>query len=68
MLLQAADTDISALVEIEKNSPHRFKFFKEITGDQPLSARTAWAYKKAGGCISHSISVFSCELYQPNQV
>ncbi|KAK7855940.1 methionine s-methyltransferase [Quercus suber] len=46
--LQAADTDISALVEIEKNSPHRFEFFMGLSGDQPICARTAWAYGKAG--------------------
>ncbi|XP_021746464.1 methionine S-methyltransferase-like [Chenopodium quinoa] len=67
-VIQAADTDISALVEIEKNSPHRFEFFMGRTGDRPLCARTAWAYGKAGGCISHSISVYSCQLRQPNQV
>ena len=37
-LLQAADTDISALVEIEKNSPHRFEFFMGLAGDQPICA------------------------------
>ncbi|EYU33299.1 hypothetical protein MIMGU_mgv1a000547mg [Erythranthe guttata] len=67
-VLQAADTDISALVEIEKNSPHRFEFFMGLVGDQPICARTAWAYAKAGGRISHALSVFSCQLRQPNQV
>ncbi|KAK4476798.1 hypothetical protein RD792_015958 [Penstemon davidsonii] len=67
-VLQAADTDITALVEIEKNSPHRFEFFMGLVGDQPICARTAWAYAKAGGRISHALSVFSCELRQPNQV
>ncbi|KAA8536634.1 hypothetical protein F0562_029112 [Nyssa sinensis] len=67
-VLQAADTDISALVEIEKNSPHRFEFFMGLAGDQPICARTAWAYGKAGGRISHALSVFRCELRQPNQV
>ncbi|XP_047339346.1 methionine S-methyltransferase isoform X1 [Impatiens glandulifera] len=66
--LQAADTDISALVEIEKNSRHRFEFFMGITGDQPICARTAWAYGKAGGRISHALSVYSCQIRQPNQV
>ncbi|OMO65629.1 methionine S-methyltransferase-like protein [Corchorus olitorius] len=64
----AGDTDISALVEIEKNSPHRFEFFMGISGDQPICARTAWAYGKAGGRISHALSVYSCQLRQPNQV
>ncbi|KAK3031310.1 hypothetical protein RJ639_035216 [Escallonia herrerae] len=64
----AADTDISALVEIEKNSPHRFEFFMGLVGDQPICARTAWAYGKAGGRISHALSVYSCQLRQPKQV
>ncbi|KAH6837693.1 methionine S-methyltransferase [Perilla frutescens var. hirtella] len=67
-VLQAADTDISALVEIEKNSPHRFEFFMGLAGDQPICARTAWAYAKAGGRISHALSVYSCQLRQPTQV
>ncbi|EPS72600.1 hypothetical protein M569_02144, partial [Genlisea aurea] len=67
-VLQAADTDISALVEIEKNSPHRFEFFMGLVGDQPICARTAWAYAKAGGRISHALSVYSCKLRQPNHV
>ncbi|KAJ6928113.1 methionine S-methyltransferase [Populus alba x Populus x berolinensis] len=67
-IIQAADTDISALVEIEKNSPHRFEFFMGLTGDQPICARTAWAYGQAGGRIAHALSVYSCQLRQPNQV
>ncbi|XP_012450015.1 methionine S-methyltransferase [Gossypium raimondii] len=67
-VLQAGDTDISALVEIEKNSPHRFEFFMGLSGDQPICARTAWAYGKTGGRISHGLSVYSCQLRQPNQV
>lgn len=67
-ILQAADTDISALVEIEKNSPHRFEFFMGLSGDQPICARTAWAYGKSGGRISHALSVYSCQLRQPAQV
>ncbi|KAG6780052.1 hypothetical protein NC652_012244 [Populus alba x Populus x berolinensis] len=68
MNFSAADTDISALVEIEKNSPHRFEFFMGLTGDQPICARTAWAYGQAGGRIAHALSVYSCQLRQPNQV
>ncbi|KAF4360598.1 hypothetical protein F8388_017624 [Cannabis sativa] len=67
-ILQASDTDISALVEIEKNSPHRFEFFMGLSADQPICARTAWAYGKAGGRISHALSVYSCQLRQPTQV
>jgi methionine S-methyltransferase len=39
-----------------------------LSGDQPICARTAWAYGKAGGRISHALSVYSCQLRQPNQV
>ncbi|KAJ9174856.1 hypothetical protein P3X46_013457 [Hevea brasiliensis] len=67
-VIQAADTDISALVEIEKNSPHRFEFFMGLSGDQPICARTAWAYGKAGGRIAHALSVYSCQLRHPNHV
>ncbi|CAI9303200.1 unnamed protein product [Lactuca saligna] len=67
-ILQASDTDISALVEIEKNNPHRFEFFMGLVGDQPICARTAWAFGKAGGRISHALSVYSCQLRNPNQV
>lgn len=66
--VQAADTDISALVEIEKNSPHRFEFFMGLVNDRPICARTAWAYGKAGGRISHALSVYSCQLRQPKEV
>eukprot|EP01018_Ginkgo_biloba_P023074 Gb_32322 [translate_table: standard] len=65
---QAADTDISALVEIEKNSRHRFEFFMDLVSDEPICARTAWAYAKSGGQISHALSVYSCQLRLPNQV
>ncbi|KAI5002285.1 hypothetical protein ZWY2020_026935 [Hordeum vulgare] len=67
-IMQAADTDISALVEIEENSTHRFEFFMDLVGDQPVCARTAWAYMKSGGHISHSLSVYSCQLRNPIQV
>lgn len=65
---QASDTDILALVEIENNSRHRFEFFMGRVSEEPISARTAWAYAKSGGEISHGLSVYSCQLRQPNQV
>jgi hypothetical protein len=40
----------------------------DLVGDQPICARTAWAYMKSGGRISHALSVYSCQLRQPNQV
>ena len=66
--MQASDTDILALVEIENNSPHRFEFFMGRVSEEPISARTAWAHAKSGGEISHGLSVYSCQLRQPNQV
>ncbi|KAL2610424.1 hypothetical protein R1flu_028997 [Riccia fluitans] len=65
---QAADTDILALVEIEKNSRHHFEFFMGRVCDEPISARTAYTYAKAGGQIAHGLSVYECRLRQPNQV
>ncbi|KAM0847794.1 hypothetical protein ACQ4PT_054799 [Festuca glaucescens] len=67
-IMQATDADISALVEIEKLCPHRFEFFMDLHGDQPVSARTALAYMRSGGRVSHAFSVYSCQLRQPNQV
>jgi hypothetical protein len=68
ILLQAADTDILALVEIEKNSTHRFEFFMGLVCEEPISARTAYRYAKAGGEIAHGLSVYECRLRQPKQV
>ncbi|GAB2295167.1 hypothetical protein Dimus_029341 [Dionaea muscipula] len=53
----ASDADISALVEIEKNSPHHFEFFTGLMDDLPICARIAWAYRKAGNCIAHALFV-----------
>lgn len=65
---QAADTDILALVEIEKNSRHRFEFFMGPVSEEPICARTAYAFAKAGGIISHGLTVYECRLQQPNHV
>lgn len=62
---QAADTDIQALVEIEGSSRHRFEFFMGPVGEEPISARTAYAYAKEGGVIAHGLTVFECRLQQP---
>lgn len=65
---QAPDTDILALVEIEKNTRHRFEFFMGRVSEDPICARTAWAFLKSGGEISHGLSVYECTLRMPNQV
>lgn len=33
-----------------------------------FAVRSAWAYAKSGGRISHALSVYSCQLRQPTQV
>jgi hypothetical protein len=63
------DTDILALVEIERNSRHKFEFFMGPVGlDQPISAKMAYAFAKAGGKIYHGLSDFEARMRQPNQV
>lgn len=59
---QAGDTDILPLVEIERLTPHRFEFFSSLTSDEPISARTAQHYLKAGGKIAHSLSVYEAQI------
>lgn len=62
---QAADTDILPLVEIEESTGHRFEFFLSPHSDEPVSARTALAYARAGGEIHHSLTVFEGRLRFP---
>jgi methionine S-methyltransferase len=62
---QAADTDILPLVEIEEATGHRFEFFLSPHSDEPVSARTALAYARAGGEIHHSLTVFEGRLRFP---
>jgi methionine S-methyltransferase len=57
-VLQAADTDIDALVEIEKHSNHRFEFFMGLVHEEPISAQAAQAVGMSGGEIGHALSVF----------
>eukprot|EP00897_Mesotaenium_endlicherianum_P008279 jgi/Mesen1/747/ME000110S_11011 len=62
---QAADTDIQALVEIERKSRHRFEFFMGPAGsEEPVSARTAYLYAARGGPIAHGLTVYQCRLLQ----
>ncbi len=62
---QAKDTDIRALVEIEKRTAHRFEFYIEHGGDTPISANTALAYATNGGRISHGLMVYEAKLRDP---
>ena len=64
---QAADTAIEALVGIENRTQHRFEFFLDPQVDEPVSARTAHAFARAGGRIYHALSVHEAELAHPSQ-
>lgn len=62
---QAGDTEISPLVEIEKESPHRFEFYMGVASDEPICAGTAQRYAAAGGTIAHDLLVMEGVLRQP---
>lgn len=67
-IAQADDTDISPLAEIERSGRHRFEFFLGVHSDEPVSARTAQAYARAGGAIFHSLTVFEGRLRFPESM
>lgn len=65
---QAADTEIDTLVDIEKNTGHRFEFYMSANSDIPIDARVALEYAKAGGKIFHSVDVYEATMLFPDQV
>ncbi len=65
---QAADTDIDALVDIEKQTGHRFEFHMSENSEVSIDARTADRYAKAGGKIYHSVDVYEARLLFPDKV
>jgi methionine S-methyltransferase len=65
---QAADTEIDALVDIEKNTGHRFEFYMSSNSDIPIDARAALKYANAGGKIYHSVDVYEAKMLFPEQV
>ncbi len=65
---QAADTEIDTLVDIEKNTGHRFEFYMSANSDIPIDARVALEYAKAGGKIYHSVDVYEATMLFPDQV
>jgi len=67
-VLQAEDTDIDSLVEIEKKSPHRFEFFLGLNSNDPISAKTAKHYLQNGGTISHSLTVYEFAIQQHKEL
>ncbi len=65
---QAADTEIDTLVDIEKNTGHRFEFYMSANSDIPIDARVALEYAKSGGKIYHSVDVYEATMLFPDQV
>jgi methionine S-methyltransferase len=65
---QATDTEIDTLVDIEKNTGHRFEFYMSANSDIPIDARVASEYAKAGGKIYHSVDVYEATMLFPDQV
>ncbi|MBL4863128.1 MAG: aminotransferase class I/II-fold pyridoxal phosphate-dependent enzyme [Crocinitomicaceae bacterium] len=67
-VLQAEDTEIDPLVEIENKSPHRFEFFLGLNSNEPISAKTAKQYLQQGGTISHTLSVYEFTINQHQEI
>lgn len=67
-VIQAEDTDIDALVDIEGKSLHRFEFYLGLNSDEPISAKTAQAYLRRGGRISHALSVYEFTIRQHHEI
>ncbi|MFT6443538.1 MAG: methionine S-methyltransferase [Salibacteraceae bacterium] len=67
-VIQAGDTEVTPLVEIENNSPHRFEFFIGMNSNEPISAKTAQTYFQNGGEISHALSVYQFTLNQHKKI
>lgn len=67
-VLQAGDTEVTPLVEIENNSPHRFEFFIGMNSKEPISAKTARQYYLEGGEISHALTVYQFTINQHKQI
>ncbi|MCW9000224.1 MAG: methyltransferase, partial [Kangiellaceae bacterium] len=65
---QAADTEINALVDIEKTTGHRFEFYMSENSEVSIDARTAAQYAEAGGKIFHSVDVYEAEMVFPEKV
>lgn len=65
---QDVDTEIDTLVDIEKNTGHRFEFYMSANSDTPIDACTASKYSQTGGKIYHSVDVYEAQMLFPEQV
>jgi methionine S-methyltransferase len=61
-VIQASDTEITHLIQLEEQSTHRFEFYMGLNSNEPISAKTAKYYADAGGEIFHSLTVYECTL------
>ncbi|CAF4575664.1 unnamed protein product, partial [Rotaria sp. Silwood2] len=61
-VIQASDTEITPMINIEEQSPNRFEFYMDLNSNEPISAKTAKYYVHAGGQIFHSLTVYECTL------
>lgn len=57
-VVQAGDTEIDPLVDIENKSSHRFEFYLGRNSSEPISAKTAKYHLQNGGEIYHSLCVY----------
>lgn len=67
-VIQAGDTDIDPLVEIENKSLHRFEFFIGLNSSEAISAKTAKHYLQEGGQISHALTVYEFTINQHHEL
>ncbi len=65
---QDADTEIDTLVDIEKNTGHRFEFYMSANSETPIDASTAAKYSQSGGKIFHSVDVYEAQMLFPEKV
>lgn len=59
---QAADTDISALVELERHVDRPFEFYVESRSGSPISAATALELLTVGRSVWHDLHVIEARL------
>jgi len=67
-VVQAGDTEVDPLVEIENKSPHRFEFFIGKNSSEPISAKTAQYFSRKGGEITHTLSVYQFKIKQHKKI
>lgn len=62
LIPQHAGTDLEPLAELEEQTNHRFEFFADSEGQNPITARQAEDLRRNGNTVYHNIYVFSGEM------